>query len=306
MKILRILILLAILSGIAGWGYVHREELVSPCLPPLRYSVADIDSRFGVSEEIVLAAAREAERVWEDVLERDVFVYDPEAEFTVEFVYDKRQENTFRARDLEYDIEAEAGVYEDLKEDLDAQNEKVESLLEAYQTRSSEYAQDVRALNHEIAHWNARGGAPEDIYEDILEKQEALREEREALNELADRINTLSSDARRIVEAINTSADAVNENVAEHNALFADMPTFDKGVYRGENIVLYQFTSYEDLVLTLAHEFGHALGVGHVGDPEAVMYSYIEDQPLDPVTAAPEDVEAASEACRFDTYGLGW
>ncbi len=50
-----------------------------------------------------------------------------------------------------------------------------------------------------------------------------------------------------------------------------DGEEFDKGDYFEDTVSVYQFFGTNDLVLLLAHEFGHVLEVEHVEDPSAIM-----------------------------------
>ena len=51
-----------------------------------------------------------------------------------------------------------------------------------------------------------------------------------------------------------------------------------KGQFDGKQIFIYEFSSLDDLRLTLAHEFGHALGLKHTQDPKSLMYPRIKEQ----------------------------
>jgi len=55
---------------------------------------------------------------------------------------------------------------------------------------------------------------------------------------------------------------------------------FDKGVFDGKTINIYEFASDEDLRVTIAHELGHALGLAHNNDPKALMYPMMKEQDL--------------------------
>lgn len=292
--------LIVVILGTGTYAFVHREELLSPCLPPLTYRVADVDQRFGISRETVKKLALQAETVWENPLGKDVLRYSEEADFVVRLVYDERQQNTFHARALESEIDENTAIYDTLASDLENKNVEIEKLATQYNSLLSAYESDVQQLNREIGRWNTRGGAPEDVYTNFIETQQDLDERRSELVALATRINERSQNTQNLVNTINETASVINTNVETYNSLFADMPVFDKGIYNGGEIILYQFETQNDLLLTLVHEFGHALGIGHLESAFAVMHPLIQDQSIDPIRITADDVAAARTVCRFD------
>ncbi len=56
--------------------------------------------------------------------------------------------------------------------------------------------------------------------------------------------------------------------------------TFHKGLFSQNQIQIYGFTSFDDLRLTLAHEFGHSLGLKHTDDPKSLMYPLLREQDI--------------------------
>jgi predicted Zn-dependent protease len=61
-----------------------------------------------------------------------------------------------------------------------------------------------------------------------------------------------------------------------------------------QTITIYQFDNNSRLVRVLAHEFGHALGLKHSDDPNAVMYRLIRSDSLE---LAPDDINALKARC---------
>jgi predicted Zn-dependent protease len=89
-----------------------------------------------------------------------------------------------------------------------------------------------------------------------------LVRDRRRINALIDRYNVL-------VRQINARIVAVKRN--GYSGV-----EFEKGRHarRGAArwIEVYQFEDREDLLVVLAHEFGHALGLKHGADPDSVMF----------------------------------
>ena len=70
-------------------------------------------------------------------------------------------------------------------------------------------------------------------------------------------------------------ADRINADVRRYNQLVASLNTrarddIKQGSYQTE-LEIYAFADAADLQVVIAHEFGHALGIGHIEDAGAIM-----------------------------------
>ena len=92
-----------------------------------------------------------------------------------------------------------------------------------------------------------------------------------SLSDMVSEINALVDELNRVAKLLNLKVDTYNKIGASRGE------TFTGGLYksdeRGRSIDIYEFSSHDKLVRILAHEFGHALGLDHIDDSEAIMYT---------------------------------
>lgn len=277
--------LLAIITAfflfISSFFDVFKEpEIYSPCTPPINYRLGNIDPKFKITEKKFLEHVNEATQIWKNALGRDVFIHDEdgvpensERIITISMVYDERQRLNTQIRQL--------------KGQVGNENKKIEASIAEYEGRVKVFKERSQALSEKIKNLSI------DDPEYRQKFDEAFRESEE-LNREADELNQMAAALNQSTDSYNKEVGRLNNTISQFNQSITEKP--EEGIYmsEGDIIEIYLTISNDELVHTLAHEFGHALGIEHIDNKESVMYPFTTEV----IEAIPEDVTAIHEACK--------
>lgn len=281
-KIISLVVVLAIIGifftqGTDVFSKVEHLFSYSFCSEPIKYHVDTVDPEFKLTKEQFLKDINQASEIWNNVEGKNLFVYDPKGELSINMIYDERQSLTNEIGQLENTVKKD--------------QTSIKPQIAEYEKLSSDFKQNVSQLNQEINDWNSKGGAPSEVYDGLISRQKELNSQADRLNEMARNLNQSSSEINSQVGKLNQTIDSFNETLQERP---------EEGIYKGpENrIEIYFNVNQKELIHTLAHELGHSIGLGHVKNPKSIMYAKTSQT----LTPTDEDIIALKEICRERSF----
>ncbi|MFC0787855.1 matrixin family metalloprotease [Acinetobacter baumannii] len=226
---------------------------------PLKYRMDYIDPRFELTKEQFIQIGKEAAEIWQKETGKTYFIYDSQAELTINLVLDNQQATQ---------NERKNSINEILKQQEEWREKNKAILLFKQQ------------IDQETSLFN-QGNYGQFTQSSLNKRQAELSqlslELQTKFSQHSNKIEVLN----RQIKQINQQQNLLNQSIEQFNlSTTSGSKTFHKGLFSQNQIQIYGFTSFDDLRLTLAHEFGHALGLKHTDDPKSLMYPLLREQDI--------------------------
>ena len=267
------IILISLLSILINRSLPQVLDLLfSRCRKPMHYRIDSVDKRFGLSRDTFIQDAQQASQIWDKSINKNLFVYDANGPLSINLIFDERQSINNQIDQLQNQAKDEKN--------------NIKPKIQEYQSLAQDFKKRLTNLNNEISSWNKQGGAPQDVYERLTKEQNDLIQE-------ANRLNAMAKDLNLSADQYNVTVNKLNGEISTFNQALKERP--EEGIYEQEQnrIEIYFNINHNELVHTLAHEMGHALGLAHLSDPKAIMYPNTTQI----LTATDSDIAALNQIC---------
>jgi len=310
--------------------YVNKEKYVpfyenlliytriqNSCSKPIIYYIKTFDERFGQSQTEFENNLNRSVSIWNNALGKKLFEYsktEPDIsdlskyKLAVNLIYDERQEVTDQLKVVGSIIDSNKDTYESQKSIFDTLKSKYEIQKSSLDAMIAKYESLKASYERDITYWNSRGGLSRASEASRVEKKEyaQLEKTRVELNNMVERINTANKELNNTINELNSMVNSINSLNKDINQKIGNFNTisssngreFQEGEYvsdeNGQRINIYQYSDYTKLIRVLTHEFGHAIGIDHVEDKDAIMYAYNIDSTIKLTEA---DLQALRNIC---------
>ncbi|WP_109441728.1 matrixin family metalloprotease [Acinetobacter haemolyticus] len=235
-----------IFGHVAAFAQISTVQNLTPIKygtgHPLHYRIADFDPRLNITHQQMIEISKQAAAIWEKDTGQNYFVYDPNAEFSIHLVMDQRQIRSLKRSENLQQLEQQQQIW--LNKNKQLQELKRQFAFSAAHLESMQHENSMETL----------------IYQQHLEQHQQLTQQ----------LDLQTQKSKQLYQKLTQAIEQFNQTFAPQ--------VLHKGQFQGKQIFIYEFSSIDDLRLTLAHEFGHALGLKHTQDPQSLMYPRIKLQ----------------------------
>lgn len=271
---------LCLCMGLQTMLFAQSNLSISSSQQPLKYRIAFIDPRFQLTKEQLVEVSQQAAEIWQKETGKTYFIYDSQAQLSINLIYDDHQlvkdeqqnnldallqkQEAWRIKNEEIVLNKQQVAQ--LSSDLNKNKANLKAEFEQYQQEVTRFNQGEQLYSsaNNLKEWQKQ----------LEQKSEYLRNESNSLNIKIQSLNLKIKELNR--EQSDLSALKTQFKLEQKTSI----QPFHKGLFSQNQIQIYGYASLNDLRLTLAHEFGHALGLKHTTDPKSLMYPRLKEQDI--------------------------
>ncbi|HAW92430.1 MULTISPECIES: matrixin family metalloprotease [unclassified Arsukibacterium] len=260
------------------------------CQIPILWRIGQLDPAFSLAADQAEQAAHNAAAQWNNAFDQELFRYDSVNGFPINFQYDERQQAMLQQALLERNLARYDTNIDQRAATLNQQRSQLQQRQHEFEQQNQRLAADIAAFQQQAAN------ASEAEVTALQQQQQRLQQRQQQLQQQADVLNEQQAQLLRENQYL-------NETVTDRNALLADQQPLrvsEVGLmevtHKQRKMTIFAYSTPAALQLTLAHEFGHALGLGHTDSSTSVMHYALNPGQQSLTT---DDIAALKQQCGF-------
>lgn len=238
----------------------HAEQIQTPCRWPLAWRLGELDPAFQLSRQDAIFYIEQASQQWQQAIGKMLFVQDQQRGFAIDFRFDARQQQLLQQQLLQRNLQRYEQAIAPGLQQLPVRA----SLL---QQQIDEFNQQQQLLQQQITQWQPQQADAAARRQQLLQQQRQLKQQADWLEQ--QRLQ-LQRDQDYLNETIRQRNELLPVDRHQRTGSFAVGNMATQGQQR--QMTIFAFASPQQLVSTLVHEFGHAIGIGHTTEPASMMY----------------------------------
>ena len=246
----------------------------------LKYRIAFIDPRFQLSKEQLIEVSQQAAEIWHKETGKTYFSYDSEAQLSINLIYDDHQIIKSEQQENLNALLQKQKQWRIKNEEIILNKQEIDQLSSDLNKKKISLKAEFEYYQRDVTHFN-QGEHRYYLADELKERQNQLQQ-------ISGNLQNESNNLNFRIQMLNKKIKELNQEQSDLTTLMtqfkieqkASIQTFHKGLFSQNQIQIYGYASLNDLRLTLAHEFGHALGLKHTTDPKSLMYPRLKEQDI--------------------------
>ncbi|GAB2912267.1 matrixin family metalloprotease [Rheinheimera gaetbuli] len=260
------------------------------CQTPVLWRIGELDPSFGLTPEQAEQTAHDAAQLWNKAFNAELFRYDSLDGFPINFRYDSQQQQLLQQA-LQKSRQYQTSNRLDIRDEtLQQQQSRLNQRSTTYQNDKAQLDRDMAALqirSRDSGTWGSE--AYQQQQASLQQRQQRLEYEGDAIRQQYDQLsrerdyrNSMSND-RNIRQPKPDSAPSIE---------FGEMQITDGK----RTMTIFAYKTDAALTQSIAHQFGHALGLGHNGNNASIMSDIFNPANTE---LSRSDISSLNQQCNF-------
>ncbi|MFW1763309.1 matrixin family metalloprotease [Acinetobacter calcoaceticus] len=282
---------LCLCIGLQTTSFAQSNLPIASSNQPLKYRIAFIDPRFQLTKEQLIEVCQQAAEIWHKETGKTYFSYDSEAQLTINLIYDDHQIIKSEQQENLNALLQKQEQWRIKNEEIILNKQEIDQLSSDLNKKKINLKAEFEHYQRDVAHFN-QGEHRYSLADELKERQNQIQQ-------ISGNLQNESNNLNFRIQLLNKKIKELNQEQSDLTTLMtqfnieqkASIQIFHKGLFSQNQIQIYGYASLNDLRLTLAHEFGHALGLKHTTDPKSLMYPRLKEQDIHNFKLTDSDLE---------------